>query len=207
MNHRVEGGSAMSDEHLDACGVLHRSGNNVRIPDPIGAVLEGLVHCQQIGPVRTTVHIRVGRRLDLRVQLPLDDKRRFVMGQSIIAVIPAEAVRLEAGLFRRSRQRWNRWYGRIVMATSHHEELVLTAKIHGESWSLSSTLPILGSVHPARSWDPVNIVVDPQAIELIPDRKESPRTLTAMSHVRFVFRENARLSTITHSNHHTKESL
>lgn len=164
----------MSDEHVYACGALNHPGNSVCTPDPIVTVIKGVVHCQQIGQVRTTVHIRIGRRLDLRIQLSLEDERRFVMGQPVIAVIPAEAVRLQASLFRRSRQRWNRWYGRIVLVASHHAGLTLTAKVHGEGLSLMSTMHVLGAAQPLRAWDPVNIVVNPGAVELVPDWEPVP---------------------------------
>jgi len=161
----------MSDERFDACGKSDHLGDGFHIPAPIVNVVEGVVHSHRRGFVHTIVCIRVGRRVELRVRLASDDTHCFVPGQQVIATIPGEAVYLEAGLFRRSRQRLDRWYGRIVLVTSHSEGHVITAKIHGECWSLKSTMPILGSSHQPRTWDSVNIVVEPQAISLIPHNR------------------------------------
>ena len=135
--------------------------------------VEGLIRSQHVGLTRSGVRIRVGRRVDLRVKLPIDDERCFFAEQQVIAMIPAEAVRLEAGLFRRSRQHLNRWYGRIVLVEPSSLGHVITAKVHGESWSLKCTSPIVGSSQPPRTWDPVNIVVDPHAIELVSSHGEA----------------------------------
>jgi hypothetical protein len=81
-------------------------------------------------------------------------------------MIPAGAVRLESGMFRRSKQRWNRWVGRIVLIEHLAEGVVYTVKVHGEEWTLKSLGPVLGTKQPSRSWDVVNVVVDPQVVEL-----------------------------------------
>ncbi len=99
-------------------------------------------------------------------------------------MIPGEAVRLEAGLFRRSTQHLNRWYGRIVLVEPSALGHVITAKIHGESWSLKCTSPIVGSSQPPRTWDPVNIVVDPHAIELVSSQCEALFELEAWECIR-----------------------
>ncbi len=134
--------------------------------------VEGLVHSQHVGLTRNCVRIRVGMRVDLRVKLQADDDRCFFPGQQVIAMIPGEAVRLEAGLFRRSTQHLNRWGGRIVLIEPSLLGQVVTAKVHGESWSLKCTVPIVGASRSPRTWDPVSIVVDAQAVELIPSRGE-----------------------------------
>jgi hypothetical protein len=128
--------------------------------------IEGVVQSQRVGLVRAGARINLGERVHLRVRWPIGDGRRFITGQRVIATIPAEAVRLEAGLFRRSKQRWNRWPGRIVLVEPYRDAQVTTVKVHGENWSLKSTAPIGGSDHRAQTWDPVNIVIDPQTIEL-----------------------------------------
>ncbi len=165
----------MSDTPIYARGVIHHPYSAIRFHDPVINLVEGVVHSQHLGLVHTLVRIRVGRQVELHMKLPMDDERCFVEGRTIIVMIPAEAVRLEAGLFRRSRQRLNRWYGRIVLVQQHREGHVVTAKVHGERWSLKSTLPILGSSHPIRTWNSVSIVVDPQAIKLIPGRNVAPQ--------------------------------
>ncbi|MBU6434944.1 MAG: hypothetical protein KJS98_16680, partial [Nitrospirae bacterium] len=75
----------------------------------------GVVQSQHVGLVRSGVRIKIGERTNLRVRWPIGNERFFVVGQHVVATIPAEAVRLEAGIFRRSTQRWNRWIGRIVL--------------------------------------------------------------------------------------------
>ncbi len=162
-------------------------GESLLISDSTVNVIKGVVHCQEPGLIRTTVHIRSGHRIDLRVKLPLNHAYDFLQGQQVIATIPAEAVRLEAGLFRRSRQRLNRWYGRIVLLQPLSEGQFITAKLHGEGWTLTSTMPILGSTHSPRTWDPVTIVVDPQAIELVPYQRVTLPRLKVLSQSRFVY--------------------
>jgi hypothetical protein len=111
-------------------------------------------------------------RTDLRVKWPIENERLFLVGQRVEATIPAEAVRLEAGIFRRSKQRWNRWIGRIVLVESGDSGAVFTVKIHGEGWTLKGYGPVVGERKPSKTWDVVNVVVDPQRIDLtIVDRK------------------------------------
>ena len=157
----------MSDEQLSGSSLTRRSEASIRTHDCMINIVEGVVHSQHVGLVHTTVRIRAGRRVDMCVRLPIDDARCFFPGQPVIATIPAEAVRLEAGLFRRSRQRLNRWHGRIVLVRSHREGHMITAKMHGERLSLTSASPVVGSGQRVQTWDSVNIVVDPHAIELV----------------------------------------
>ncbi|UVT17097.1 MAG: hypothetical protein H8K04_05970 [Nitrospira sp.] len=164
MNHDPISGERVSD---------HPKGSML-LADSMVTLVKGIVHSQQVGLLHPTVRIRAGRRVDMRITLALDDDRCFFPGQPVIAKIPAEAVRLEAGLFRRSRQRLNRWYGRIVLIKPLVEGQTVTAKVHGESWALASSVPVLGSTTSARTWDSVNIVVDPQRIELFPGQRAAP---------------------------------
>lgn len=126
----------------------------------------GMIQSQYVGLVRAGVRIKVGNRADLRVRWTLETDRRFVVGQQVVATIPAEAVRLDFGLFRRSKQRWNRWVGRIVLVEHVEGGRVYTVKIHGEEWTIKSSGHVIGARQPMRSWDVVNVVVDPQAIDL-----------------------------------------
>lgn len=84
----------------------------------------------------------------------------------MVATIPAEAVRLEAGIFRRSTQRWNRWIGRIVLIEPGDAGTVFTVKIHGEGWALKAYGPVVGARELSKPWDEVNVVVDPQRVDL-----------------------------------------
>ena len=128
--------------------------------------VKGVIHSQYVGLVRAGVRMNVGERADLRVRWARGDAQRFVVGQPVVATIPAEAVRLEHGMFRRSKQRWNRWFGRIVLIQQVEAGTVYTVKVHGAEWTLKSFGPVLGAMRPSKSWDDVNIVVDPQAVEL-----------------------------------------
>lgn len=164
----------------NVCGNSPTSGQGPQSDRWVVNRVEGLVHSDHVGVARTTVRLRLGRRVDFRMKLPIDDERCFYSGQQVIAMIPDEAVHLEAGLFRRGRQRLNRWYGRIVLIEPSALGHVITAKVHGESWSLKCTGSIVGAGRPPRTWDPVNIIVDPHAVELIPRRGEvlpEPKTL------------------------------
>ena len=159
------------------------SGGSILISDSMVNFVKGIiVHSHYENLHQPTVRIRAGRQVDMRIILPIGDERCFFPGQPVIARIPAEAVRLEAGLFRRSRQRLNRWYGRIVLVTPHREGYAISAKVHGERWSLTSTIRALGATDSARTWDSVNIVVDPQRVEVFPRHQEAPQESEALEY-------------------------
>lgn len=128
--------------------------------------VKGAILSQHVGVVRAGVRIKVGARTDLRVRWVKHEERCFILGQSVIATIPADAVRLESGMFRRSRQRWNRWSGRIVLIQQVEAGTLYTVKVHGEEWTLRSLGPVLGAQQAIRPWDVVNVVVDPQVVDL-----------------------------------------
>ena len=135
-----------------------------------GAIINwvaGVIYSQYIGLVREGVRVSTMDRIDLRVRWPIGEPRYFEDGQPVIATIPAEAVRLESGIFRRSKQRWNRWIGRIVFAEATQAGMIYTVKIHGEDWTLKSYGPVVGSADQAKPWDVVNVVVDPQRVDLM----------------------------------------
>lgn len=183
-------------------------GGSILISDSTVNVVTGVVHSQQMGLAHTIVRIRAGRRVNMRISLATDDDRDFSPGQQVVAVIPAEAVRVEAGLFRRGRQRLNRWYGRLVLIKPLDEGQLNTAKLHGESWSLVSTWPVLGSIYSPRTWDPVNIVVDPRRIELFTARTEAPPEpkMLPIQH-RFAFQQEKTVSAYVHYSPSKKEHL
>jgi len=128
--------------------------------------IRAVIQSQYVGLVRAGVRIRVGRRTDLCVRWSMRDERLFVVGQRVVATIPAEAVRLESGIFRRSRQRWNRWIGRIVLAEAVEAGTLYTVKVHGEELTIKGYGPVEGARQPSKPWDVVNVVVDPQRIDL-----------------------------------------
>jgi hypothetical protein len=128
--------------------------------------MRGFLHSQYVGLVRSGVRIKVEARTYLRIRWTKRDERRFIVSQPVVAMIPAGVVRLESGLFRRNKQRWNRWIGRIVLIEHLEAEVVYTVKVHGEEWTLKSLGPVLGAKQPSRPWDVVNVAVDPQVVEL-----------------------------------------
>lgn len=151
----------LSMDPLLGCGSVSAEGSVVNW-------VVGLVQSQHTGLLRTGVRIKVGKRQSLRVKWPIGAARCFVfvMGQQVVATIPAEAVRLEAGMFRQSKQRWNRWIGRIVLVEVTETGILYTVKIHGENWTLKGYGPVVGARQPSKTWDDVNVVVDPQRIDL-----------------------------------------
>jgi len=44
---------------------------------------------------------------------------------------------------------------------------VYTVKIHGEDWTVKGYGPVVGARQPSKLWDIVNIVVDPQRVDLV----------------------------------------
>ena len=128
--------------------------------------IQGVVQSHHVGLVRAGVRVKIMERTDLRVKWSIEDGRCFVLDQQVVATIPAEAVRLEAGIFRRSKQWLNRWIGRIVLVESSHSGTVFTVKIHGEGWTLKAFGPVLGARQPSKVWDAVNVVVDPECVDL-----------------------------------------
>ncbi|MBX3304353.1 MAG: hypothetical protein KF693_19240 [Nitrospira sp.] len=136
----------------------------------------GTVISRTEGLTRTTLRIRVGTRTDLHVRWsgvsPVHDAVRI--GQTVRLTIPEEAVQLEAGGFRRGKQRWNRWIGRVVLVERNGDGPVTTVKIHRDIITLKSRHPVIGACGPLTTWDTVNIVVDPQQVRLTPSDLLSP---------------------------------
>jgi hypothetical protein len=141
-------------------------GGSLRAEAAIMNWVKGVIKSQYVGLVRAGLRVKVGQRADLRVRWARREQREFLVGQPVVATIPAEAVRLESGMFRRSKQRWNRWVGRIVLIEQVEAGTLYTVKVHGEEWTFNSFGPVLGAAGPSRPWDVVNIIVDPQAVEL-----------------------------------------
>lgn len=140
------------------------------LPAFLPNVFTGVMLSKQEGLTRTTFRIRVGDRTDLRVRRmsPSPTCHPIEIGQTVRLVIPTEAVQLEAGEFRRSKQRWNRWIGRVVLAGQADGNQVTTVKIHRDSITLKSCGAVLGARAALRTWDTVNIVIDPQQVRLTP---------------------------------------
>jgi hypothetical protein len=145
---------------------LGSGSGSVRADGTIINWIAGVIQSQYVGLVRTGVRIKVGERTDLRVRWAIKNERLFVVGQRVVATIPAGAVRVEGGIFRRSKQRWNRWIGRIVLVEHAEARTMYTIKIHGEEWTIKSDGPVVGARQPSKPWDVVNVIVDPQNVEL-----------------------------------------
>lgn len=136
----------------------------------ISNVLMGVVSSKTEGLTRITLRIRVGEHTDLRVrwQATLPTRGTANIGQMVGVTIPEEAVHLEAGSFRRGKQRLNRWIGRVVLVNRKDEDPITTVKFHRESITLKSVGPVMGARSALSVWDTVNIVVDPQQVRLVP---------------------------------------
>lgn len=135
---------------------------------PTCNVVAGPVVAIHRGLTRTGIRMRVGERTDLRVKwLSHHGTVSGVkIGQWVIAMIPAEAVRCEAGEFRQGKTRWNRWIGRIVFVEPVRTAPLITVKLHGEYWTLRSTGPLFGQRRRPQVWDTVNIVIDPTQVRI-----------------------------------------
>ncbi len=147
--------------------------NETTSPSLISNVLMGVVISKTEGLTRTTLRLRLGEHTDLRVrwQAPLPTDSTANIGHMVCVTIPEEAVHLEAGGFRRGKQRWNRWIGRVVLVNRKDEDPVTTVKLHRESITLKSVGPVMGARAALSVWDTVNIVVDPQQVRLVPVRR------------------------------------
>ncbi len=134
----------------------------------ISNTLSGVVISKQDGLTRTTARVRVSERTDLRVRWPTSSSRHadLGVGSRVRLAIPETAVQLEAGGFRRGKQRWNRWIGRIVLVQQNDDAVATTVKIHRDNITLKSCGPVIGAQSPLTTWDTVNIVVDPEQISL-----------------------------------------
>lgn len=138
----------------------------VAVPSLSPNVLTGVVSARMEGLTRTTYRIRIGAHTDLRMRWTrsAQSRRTLEIGQTVRLTIPQEAVHLEAGGFRRGKQRWNRWVGRVVLADRTSGAGSTTVKIHQAPITLKSCGPAIGAHAPLATWDTVNIVIDPHRI-------------------------------------------
>ena len=155
--------------------------NETTSPSLISNVLMGVVSSKTEGLTRTRLRIRIGEHTDLRIrwQTALPMCGTASIGQMVCVIIPEEAVHLEAGAFRRGRQRLNRWSGRVVLVTRKDEAPFTTVKLHRDSITLKSVGPVMGARTVLSVWDTVNIVVDPQQVRLVPVRRPCSQVMTS----------------------------
>lgn len=128
----------------------------------------GLVESIHQGLTRTGIHLRIGQHASIRLRLPsdIDSPCDIRIGQQVVAQVAADAVLLGVPGRWPGKDRWNRWAGRIVLVEPGTASPRITVKVQGEQWTLKSLGPVLGSDRPPRTWDQVNIVVDPSRVEL-----------------------------------------
>lgn len=157
--------------------------NETTSPSLISNFLMGIVISKTEGLTRTTLRIRVGEHTDVRVrwQATMPTRGAADIGQTVYVIIPEKAVHLEAGGFRRGKQRWNRWIGRVVLVNRKDEDPITTVKLHRESITLKSVGPVMGARAALSVWDTVNIVVDPQQVRLVPVRRPCSQVMPSIS--------------------------
>src|SRR5262245_20244279 len=170
-------------QRKDACN--HRwdvSADGTGHPSRLLNVLWGVVTSRREGLTRTTLRIRIGERTDLRVRRlgTFPTTNTIEVEQTVRITIPADAVQLEAGWFRRGKQRWNRWIGRVVLVNQTNHDLITTAKIHRDSIALHSVGPVIGAAC-LTIWDTVNIVVDPHQVGVTPIGRPCRRVRPSLS--------------------------
>lgn len=117
---------------------------------------------------RTHMRLQIGARTILHARWPSGegDTEPMRISDRVTAVIPAEAVRLETGWFRRGTRRVNRWIGRIVLVHADKPDPLITIKVYGETWTLQSRGNVVGVDRLPRAWETVNIVIDPEQVRL-----------------------------------------
>lgn len=113
--------------------------------------------------------MRIGQHATVRLRLPSDigSLHDVRIGQRVTAKIAADAVLLGVPGTWPGKERWNRWTGRIVLVEPGPSANVITTKVHGESWTLKSSEPVLGSERRPCAWDIVTIAVDPARVRLV----------------------------------------
>lgn len=131
-------------------------------------IVTGTVVSSHCGHSRTRLQLRIGGHTNLRARWLLDDgvTEPVQIRDQVTAVIPAEAVRLEKGWFRRGTRRVNRWIGRIVLVHADKPDPLITVKVYGETWTLQSRGCVVGADRLPRAWETVNIVIDPAQVRL-----------------------------------------
>jgi hypothetical protein len=131
-------------------------------------IITGTVVSSHRSLSHTYMRLRIGAQTNLRARWLLDDRATEPVQtrDQVTAVIPAEAVRLETGWFRRGTRRVNRWIGRIVLVHADKPDPLITVKVYGETWTLQSRGCVVGADRLPRAWETVNIVIDPAQVRL-----------------------------------------
>jgi len=124
------------------------------------------------GLTRATMKVTTEDHTIFRARCPseLFERASVRIGEQVTAQIPADAVLLGTAGVWPGKDRWNRWTGRIVLVEPGLSAGAITVKLYGKSWTLTSTGPIIGQPLRPQAWDPVNIVIDPERISLVPQQ-------------------------------------
>ncbi|GKS57946.1 hypothetical protein YTPLAS18_14730 [Nitrospira sp.] len=153
-----------TNEQKDPAGTsMRRSSMSDRV-----SVLHGEVELVHRGLTRIAIRLRVGRQTRVRVRRPadVDDGLPCQVGQGATVQISDEAISIEPGTFRQGRRRWNRWLGRVVLVERDGTRVHVSVKVQGDDIVLRKSYPVEDSCASLRTWDIVNLVVDPSRIGL-----------------------------------------
>ena len=133
-------------------------------------VVSGRVISILRGLTRTTIQVMIEDQATVRFRCASEffEHAGFHIGQQVIARIPAEGVLLGTVGSWPGNNRWNRWGGRIVLVEPGESTPMITVKLQGKSWTLKSTGPVVGQRLRPQVWEPVNIVIDPEKVTLVP---------------------------------------
>lgn len=132
--------------------------------------VKGQVVWIQDGLKESTLKIRVGERLDLRVRGSSQDNNtpRICLGQRLEVEIPPDAIYLVAPERCPVKGRWTQWEGRIVLAPGPKNDLcnsnLTTVKVRGEQLTLHSQRTLGASNAPTQVGDLVILLIDPRAV-------------------------------------------
>ncbi len=132
--------------------------------------VKGQVIWIQDGLKDSTLKLRVGERLDLKVRgsSQADRAPRICQGQRLEVEIPPDAIYLVAPDRCPVKGRWTQWEGRIVLAPRPENDLcnsnLTTVKVRGEQLTLHCQRTLGASSAPTQVGDPVILLIDPRAV-------------------------------------------
>ncbi|BCA57064.1 hypothetical protein W02_42040 [Nitrospira sp. KM1] len=153
--------------------LLPDAGRNVLSPTDSN-IITGVVVMRTKGLTRTALLMRVGDHTHLRVRWTgySPAHETVQIGDEARVCIAENVVNLEAGTFRRGKQRWNRWIGTVVMNYHCNYDNVTTVRLDQDNIVLKSRSPISEGQPALSTGDRVNVVIDPHDIRLLPTRQK-----------------------------------
>ncbi|WP_447983560.1 hypothetical protein [Nitrospira sp. Nam74] len=162
-----------------------QNGNQRQGPPEISSdtwnLLSGRVVSTLHGLTRTTIKVMTDDDAIFRIRCSPErvEERSLHIGQQVVAQIHVNDVLLGMGGIWPGGDRWNRWPGRIVLVEPGAERPLITVKLQGVSRTLQSTGPVVGQSFRPEAWDPVNIVIDPEKVALMPQQNARRSRWTA----------------------------